>query len=421
MDTLQSLPTSFPELYAVSDSIKVVEVANKYNPPDGTPITRIPEYTIPGEGGAYHCSKVETAWTQGFFPGLLWLMLERRRLLPASVDSSYSEDDIAHLARRYQESFRHKANPAINHDQGFRFQLSFGRDMDLTKSDESAVLIDAADSLVDRYSDKIGCIRSWDKMVRVGEPDVWRLDNQDEHYLVIIDNMMNLDLMYLATELTGDPKYAAIATRQAEMMQAAHVRPDGTTYHVVDFTDGSAHKGYTCQGYEDESCWSRGQAWGIYGFAQCALRTGRKDFLDTSRLLTDKFLDLLPESGVPWWDFDAPKPCPYDSSAATIAAAGMLILFRLLRSADPTAAEQYLARAFKLVRDTLRECKTAAASLTDGKVNWGTGEWETILQHSTINGNRFSARTMMDHGLVYADYYLAEFANEALKLRPRPN
>ncbi len=141
--------------------------------------------------------------------------------------------------------------------------------MDLTKNDTASVLIDAAESLVDRYSDSIGCIRSWDKMVRVGEPDVWRLDNQDEHYLVIIDNMMNLDLMYQATELTGNPKYAAIATRQAEVMREAHVRPNNTTYHVVDFTDGSAQKGYTCQGYEDESCWSRGQAWGIYGFAQC--------------------------------------------------------------------------------------------------------------------------------------------------------
>lgn len=100
---------------------------------------RVPEYTPPQGGGAYHCSKgmsanstpladgpVETSWTQGFFPGLLWLMVERQRLLPSSVEASYSEEEIVHLARRFQEGFRHMAYPATNHDQGFRFQLSYG-------------------------------------------------------------------------------------------------------------------------------------------------------------------------------------------------------------------------------------------------------------------------------------------------------
>lgn len=111
----------------------------------------------------------------------------------------------------------------------------------------------------------------------------------------------------------------------------------------------------------------------------------------------------------------------------------MLMLYRLLRPTEPVAAEAYLERAFQLVRDTLGECKTADARLVDGKVDWGEGAWETILQHSTINGNRYSPRPIMDHGLVCeyplggdgltldADYYLAEFANEALKLRPPPN
>jgi len=109
-------------------------------------------------------------------------------------------------------------------------------------------------------------------------------------------------------------------------------------------------------------------------------------------------------------DFDAPKPCPYDASAGTIAACGMLYLYQILRPTDPEAAEKYLARAFQLVRDVLRECKTGTATLKDGKVDFGEGEWETILEHSTINGNRYSPRPIMDHGLVcqYSSYFRGE-------------
>ena len=112
------------------------------------------------------------------------------------------------------------------------------------------------------------------------------------------------------------------------------------------------------------------------------------------------------------------------------------MLYKLLRPACPVQADEYLARAFKLIEDVLRECRTASASLNvNGTVEWGDGGWETILevselslkkkltvaQHSTINGNRYSPRPLMDHGLVYADFYLIQFGNEALKLRPLPN
>ncbi|OXC62093.1 hypothetical protein C358_02507 [Cryptococcus neoformans MW-RSA852] len=121
---------------------------------------------------------------------------------------------------------------------------------------------------------------------------------------------MNLDMLYEATELIGDPKYAHIATQQAEKSLNSHVRPDYTTYHVVDFNqDGNVKKCMTHQGYADESTWSPGQSWAIYGYAQC----GRKDFLET-------VFELLPESGVPWWDFDSPKPCPYDAHTTPLQA-----------------------------------------------------------------------------------------------------
>lgn len=121
-------------------------------------------------------------------------------------------------------------------------------DLELTgNKDVIPVLVEAADSLVDRYDPEVGCIRSWDGMYKVGKPNIYRRDNMNEHMLVIIDNMMNLDLMYQATELTGDKKYADIASTQAEKMMHAHIRPDGTTYHVVDFR-ANPPKGMTQQG-----------------------------------------------------------------------------------------------------------------------------------------------------------------------------
>lgn len=110
-------------------------------------------------------------------------------------------------------------------------------------------------------------------------------------------------------------------------------------------------------------------------------------------------------------------PCPYDASAGTVAARGLQMLYVLLRDSDPSAAEHYLAASFRLVRDILRECAAPPASLEADGVNWGEGAWEPILMHSTIDGNEHSAGAKLDHGLVYADYYLLEYANEAVKLQ----
>lgn len=123
-------------------------------------------------------------------------------------------------------------------------------------------------------------------------------------------------------------------------------------------------------------------------------------------------------------DFDAPKPCPYDASAGTIAAAGMLILFKVLRPIDPVAADNYLRRAFKLVKDTLGQCKTGKAILDGGNVNWGQGGWETILKHSTLNGNQFAMPApRMDHGLVCESLWISSNAAQLTarcRLLPAP-
>ncbi|WRT63807.1 uncharacterized protein IL334_000732 [Kwoniella shivajii] len=419
---MSDLTTAVNELYDPALSVKVVGVAQKYDTePNRPPPSRSPEYTVPGGPNSYHCSKNSTAWTQGFFPGLIWLLAERAELDKSTINPHYRKEELIRLARRWQADFKYLARPSTNHDQGFRFQLSYGRDYNMTGDEEAKkVLIEASESLVDRYSESAGCIRSWDSMSNVHDGDKYTLNNMDEHYLVIIDNMMNLDMLYEATKLTGDERYAKVATRQAEKSLISHVRKDYTTYHVANFDQktGLPMELRTAQGYADESVWSRGQAWAIYGYGQCALRTGRQDFIDTARRLTDVFISFLGPSGVPEWDFKAPKPCPYDASAATITAVGMLWIYKLLLPTDNVAANGYLKRAIQLVQDTLRECLTPKATLKeDGEVDFGEGGWETLLAHSTINGNPTGRRRFMDHGLVYADYYLVEFSNELLKIQ----
>ena len=230
---------------------------------------------------------------------------------------------------------------------------------------------------------------------------------------------MNLDLMYLATELTGDKRYADIATTQAVRMMTANVRSDYSTFHVANFNqDGSFKNGFTAQGYADDSMWSRGQAWGIYGYAQVGLRTGEEKFVTTSRKLADVFLRELPKCGVPEWDFRAPKPCPLDASAAMVAARGMQMLFILLNDKAPAEAAKYLTAAEALVDSTLRVCSAPSVKVSqEGHILWGEGHWEPILKHSTINGNPLATDQQLDQGLVYADYYLLEFENEALKIK----
>jgi uncharacterized protein YyaL (SSP411 family) len=185
---------------------------------------------------------------------------------------------------------------------------------------------------------------------------------------------------------------------------------------VVKFeqTDVSITKRLTNQGFADESCWSRGQAWGITGFAQCYRWTGEPRFLEASKQLADYFLDRLPSDGIPFWDFDAPQPAPRDTSAAMIAAYGMLLLFEA-----ETADDKYYRAALRIVSGVIQtslspEAKIFATPAGDRKVD--SGGHDTILLHATINNYEFAPRRWADHGLVYADYYFVLFGNKLLDM-----
>lgn len=225
--------------------------------------------------------------------------------------------------------------------------------------------------------------------------------------------------MFYVANLTKDTRLAEIATSHAHKTLQSHVRPNNSTCHVVNFEqrDGSVKARMTNQGYADESCWSRGQAWGITGFVQCYRWTKEPQFLEASKQLADYFLDRLPADGVPPWDFDAPQPSPRDTSAAMIAAYGMLLLFE----AEPDNRKYYdaaLCIASGVIKTSLSpEARFVTTPAGDCKVD--LGGHDTILLHATINNYEYAPRRWADHGLVYADYYFILFGNKLLEIGMR--
>lgn len=335
-------------------------------------------------------------WTSGFFPGSLWLLyqrslVQRQRSLP---------EEILQLARQWQKGLEKEQFNTQTHDLGFMIMPAFYHDYQLTGNSASReIIIQAAQSLSSRWNEKVGCLRSWDTHVSK------RLSfkNGDSDFLVIIDNMMNLDLLYVASNLTGDPEFARRATTHAWTTLRHHLRPNHSTYHLVNYDPllGTVKGRYTVQGFSDDSTWTRGQAWALYGFATAYRFTGELAFLEASRRLTAYFCQRVIETskvGAVYWDFDAPtEPELWDTSAAMIAASGMLLLHQL------TGDTQFLPTLVEI----LQTCATVARNPPDA---------DCILDHATVNNNRDAFHPVRDTGLVYADYYFLEVGNRLLEI-----
>ncbi len=313
-------------------------------------------------------------WTSGFWPGVLWYSYE------------YSGDDwMKKQAERFTSPIKEIAySPAENHDIGFMVYCSYGNGYRLTGNEEyKRVLLAAADTLATLYNPKVGSILSWPVKV-----DEFR-------HNTIIDNMMNLELLFWASKNGGDKRLYDIAESHALVTMKNVVRNDNGTYHLASFNEetGEFIKGYTHQGYADESLWARGQTWGIYGFAIAYRETGRKEFLDTSIRLANHFLQLLPEDGIPYWDFDDPKipNAPKDASAAAIAACGMIELSTLVE--DRKLKDKYIDAAYGFVE------KLSSEDYFSGDKN------NAILLHST---GHYPKNSEVDVSIIYADYYFME-------------
>jgi hypothetical protein len=349
----------------------------------------LPHYTRP-ETGEYVYEPSDW-WTSGFFPGSIWILYERSLKRPLSIPS----DQVLHMARRWQSFLEREQWNKDTHDIGFMIMPSFQRDYLLTgRKSSRSVIIQSAKSLMSRWREPVKCIRSWD----VASTKQYTFSSPSTETLVIIDNMMNLDLLYYASELTGNAEFARIATIHAETTLQHHVRSDNSTCHLVvyDSTSGAVKAKKTVQGYAHESTWSRGQAWALYGFANVYKYTRDGKFLTAAHKLADYFVSRV-EDGVVYWDFDAPRPGVWDTSAAMIACSGMLLLFQL------DGDSRLLPNVFKI----LKRCVAGAV---------GDMERDSILEHATINNYEFAHQRIADHGLVYADYYFLEVGNRLCEL-----
>lgn len=232
------------------------------------------------------------------------------------------------------------------------------------------------------------------------------------------DRNTDLNLLYYVAHELHDDRLADIATKHARTLMQSHVRGDNSTWHVVNFDQDTAKikRRMTNQGYSDDSCWARGQAWGITGYAQTYGWTGDPRFLDMSCRLADYFIDQLPDDHVPVWDFSRLQPGPKDTSAALVAVYGMLLLHQHLHS----NTNRYLSAALRILEGVLGTSMAAEARFCDdepgsalGTINEGA---ETIVLHATINNYEFAPRRFADHGLVYADYYFLLIGNELLRM-----
>jgi hypothetical protein len=313
-------------------------------------------------------------WVSGFFPGTLWYMYQFTGLAKWK-----------HSAERFTAPLEREKFTTTTHDLGFMIGCSFGKGYELTANPAYRdILIQAAQSLITRFNPEIGAIRSWNH-----NSDKWM-------YPVIIDNMMNLELLFWASKNTGDPVYANIAVKHAHTTLESHFRDDFSSYHVIDFDTitGEIRNRHTHQGLHHESAWARGQAWGLYGFTMTYRETGKPEFLKVAEKIADFYLNHpnLPEDLVPYWDFNVEpgKGEPRDVSAATITASALFELASFI----PAKRSFYQNKATRILK-----------SVAENYMSPPGGNHGFILSHSTGHKPNNSE---VDVPIMYADYYFLE-------------
>ncbi len=338
--------------------------------PGTTQTTQLPRSLTP-TGELYTVASPD--WTSGFFPGVLWYLYE------FTGNKAWQ----AH-AEQFTASLENEKTNGNDHDIGFKIYCSYGNGYRLTNNETyREAILTAAKTLASRYSPVVGAIRSWDH-----NTDKW-------DYPVIIDNMMNLELLFAATRLSGDSSYYNIAVNHANTTLKSHYRDDVSTFHVVDYnpsTGAIQHKN-THQGYNDESAWARGQAWGLYGYTMTYRETKDDTYMKLAERVATYLLQHpnMPSDLVPYWDFNAPDipNTSRDASAAAIMASALYELSTFSKN-----GKLYKAAADKILT-SLSEQYASPAGKNNG----------FILSHSTGSKPHNSE---VDVPLIYADYYYLE-------------
>jgi unsaturated chondroitin disaccharide hydrolase len=309
-------------------------------------------------------------WTTGFWPGMLWLAYG------LTGDPNYRDAGEIQVGR-----FAERLDGRIDidhHDIGFLYTLSCVAAWRLTNNASAGlVAIHAADHLLTRWLPEPGVIQAWGSV-----------DDSVERGRTIVDSLLNLPLLYWASQQSGDNRYATAATRHAERVMDHLVRPDGSTYHTFyfDADSGAPCFGRTHQGHRDESTWARGQAWAVYGFALAYAYTGDARFRATAERCADVFVTHLPADRIAYWDFDFSDGSdePRDSSSVAIAACGLLEL----------GSGQHRAEAERLIQALWDTCATRGSDASDA-----------LVLHGTQNRNTGAG---VDEGNLWGDYFYLE-------------
>lgn len=447
--------TLMKALYSESAAAKLWNIAQKalgsVEPP-----TLYPEYT--DKKDFKYIYRALDFWTSGFFPGSLYLLLERqiRFSSPSAAKSNVKPHplQLQHLCQWWTANLHQNATIKNTHDLGFMIAPWAMKAWSLHQDSQAySSLVLAAYSLASRFDARVQSLRSWD----VCYTKRYSYDDPSKDFLVIIDNMLNLDMLFWAAEHTGDNTLREIAIAHARTTQTHHIRPNNTTYHVVNFEvkTGLPKSKFTNQGYSDESCWTRGQSWGILGFMQTYGWTKDPSFLTTACQLADLFIGKLPEDDVPYWDFDAPvdEKIPRDTSAAMVTCCGLVLLYKALKDTEESiAAQHYLDTALRMLNGVVtnymapstprfnvdtsmstvptypehlskKKQQPGILTITSENPQGGSANGlsasncpETILTGATINNYEFAPRRWSDHGLVYADYYFMLLGNMLLEM-----
>ena len=317
-------------------------------------------------------------WVSGFFAGTLWYMYELT-----------GDENWADHARKHTEVLDTIQYLTWHHDVGFMIYDSYGNGLRLKNIEGyKDVCVNTAKSLSTRFRPKAGVLQSWNT------DRGWQAERGWE-CPVIIDNMMNLELLFKATEFSGDSTYAKIAVSHADKTLENHFRPDWSCYHVVDYdlNTGEVRRKCTAQGYADESAWARGQAWALYGYTVAYRFTHDKKYLDLAEHVADFLFNspTMPEDLVPYWDFNAPgiPDEPRDASSAAVIASG------LYEMSYHTGNNEYKEKADKIIESLSTPAYRAAQGTNGG----------FILMHSVGSIPHGSS---IDVPLNYADYYFLE-------------
>ena len=320
-------------------------------------------------GTRRYCSSIYD-WTSGFFPGNLWYAYQLTGIEGLKNDA-VKFTNYLYPVKDYKGT----------HDIGFMMNCSYGNAYRLAPADSvRQALVQTSDNLCSRFDPTIGSIRSWD----FGK---W-------NFPVIIDNMMNLDLLFYVSHLTNDSKYKDIALKHAETTLKNHFRTDHSSYHVVSYNnDGSVEMKCTHQGKNDDSSWARGQAWGVYGYTSCYRESKDTAFLQQAKDIATLIMTRVKtEDAIPLWDYDAPDSpeTPRDASAASVTASALIELSTLVED-----GQVYFDYAEKLLKSLSSDAYLAKVGTNQG----------FILMHSTgslPNGSE------IDTPINYADYYYLE-------------